>query len=70
MANHLSKIEYLDMGGCLFGDKPGAPTFDEYASTIVNVFKHYQIPSKTLLIMEPGAALVASPFRMYVVYLQ
>ena len=62
MANHLSKIEYLDMGGCLFGDKPGAPTFDEYASTIVNVFKHYQIPSKTLLIMEPGAALVASPF--------
>ena len=54
-------LEYIDLGGCLFGDKPGAPTFDEYAQTIVSVLNQYHIPSSVKLILEPGAALIASP---------
>lgn len=54
-------LEYIDLGGCLFGDKPGAPSFDEYAQTIVGVLKEYQILSHVKLILEPGAALIASP---------
>jgi diaminopimelate decarboxylase len=50
------------MGGCIFGDKPGAPSFDEYAKTIVDVMKSFDIDRSVNLIMEPGAALVASPF--------
>jgi len=55
------ELEYIDLGGCLFGDKPGAPTFDEYAQTIVSVLNQYNIPSSVKLILEPGAALIASP---------
>ena len=55
------ELEYIDLGGCLFGDKPGAPTFDEYAQTIVGVLRGNQISSNVKLIMEPGAALIASP---------
>lgn len=54
-------LEYIDLGGCLFGDKPGAPTFEEYANTIVSVLKSFSIPSSVKLILEPGAALIASP---------
>lgn len=54
-------LEYIDLGGCLFGDKPGAPNFEEYAKTIVNVLKYNRIPSDVKLILEPGAALIASP---------
>lgn len=54
-------LEYIDLGGCLFGDKPGAPTFDKYAQTIVSVLNSYSIPSDAKLILEPGAALIASP---------
>ena len=53
-------LEYIDLGGCLFGDKPGAPTFDEYAKTIVDVLSDYRIQSNVKLILEPGAALIAS----------
>lgn len=58
----LTSLEYVDLGGCMFGDKPGAPTFDEYASTIVDVLREYNISESVTLIVEPGAALVASPF--------
>lgn len=51
----------MDLGGCLFGDKPGAPTFEEYASTIVDVLEAYQISKEVQLLVEPGAALIASP---------
>lgn len=55
------ELEYIDLGGCLFGDKPGTPSFDEYAQTIVGVLKNNSIPSGVKLILEPGAALIASP---------
>lgn len=56
-------IEYIDMGGCIFGDKPGAPSFDEYASVITQELKKSFDPKKVTLIMEPGAALIASPVK-------
>lgn len=56
-------IEYIDLGGCIFGDKPGAPTFSEYADTICNVLENNFNKEKVTLILEPGAALVASPFK-------
>lgn len=61
-ASLLKELEYIDLGGCLFGDKPGAPTFDQYAETIVGVVRQYNIPESVTLFMEPGAAIVASPF--------
>lgn len=60
-ASKCTNLEYIDLGGCLFGDKPGAPTFEEYAQTIVSVMHDFNIPSEVKLIMEPGAALIASP---------
>lgn len=60
-ASKCTNLEYIDLGGCLFGDKPGAPTFEEYAQTIVSVLHDFNIPSEVKLIMEPGAALIASP---------
>lgn len=61
-AKSISNLEYIDLGGCMFGDKPGAPTFDEYAETIIGVMNKYSIPNTVTLYMEPGAALIASPF--------
>ncbi|SDH24094.1 diaminopimelate decarboxylase [Prevotella communis] len=60
-ASKCSCLEYIDLGGCLFGDKPGAPTFEEYAQTIVSVLCDFSIPSEIKLLLEPGAALIASP---------
>lgn len=60
-ASKCAGLEYIDLGGCLFGDKPGAPTFEEYAQTIVSVLCDFNIPSEVKLILEPGAALIASP---------
>jgi len=60
-ASKITSLEYIDLGGCLFGDKPGAPTFEEYAQTIVSVLYEFNIPSEVKLILEPGAALIASP---------
>lgn len=54
-------IEYIDMGGGILGDKPGAPSFSQYAETIKNCLKDYYDFNKTKLIIEPGAALIASP---------
>lgn len=55
-------LEYIDIGGCIFGDKPGAPSFDEYAKIIVDKLEKNFDAEKVALILEPGAALVASPF--------
>lgn len=51
-------IEYVDIGGGFFGDKPGAPEYREYAEAIAEFF-----PARKglRLIVEPGASLVSSP---------
>ena len=58
----LKDLEYINLGGCMFGDKLGAPTFNQYAETIVGVMREFGIPENVTLLMEPGAALIASPF--------
>lgn len=58
-----NNIEYVDIGGCIFGDKPGAPTFDEYAEVITDILEKEYDKKKVALILEPGAALIASPFK-------
>ena len=60
-AKQVPNLEYVDLGGCLFGDKPGVPTFEQYAATIVSVLEKYGISQNVTLFMEPGAALIASP---------
>lgn len=57
------KIKYVDMGGCFFGDKPNAPTFDDYADVISKELKVWFNPEHVSLIIEPGAALIASPIQ-------
>lgn len=61
-ARLLPILKYIDLGGCMFGDKPGAPSFHQYADTIVSVLNEYGISKDVTLYMEPGAALIASPF--------
>ncbi len=52
------KLGYLDIGGGFFGDKPGAPSFEEYGETISRAFGDH---AGIKLIVEPGASLVSSP---------
>lgn len=54
-------VEYINLGGCLFGDKPGTPSFEEYAIAITDVLRQNDISLNTKLILEPGAAIIASP---------
>ena len=61
--NIKEEIEYIDMGGCFFGDKPQAPTFNEYIEAIAEELDKAFNPKKVTLIMEPGAALIASPIK-------
>ena len=51
-------LEYVDIGGGFFGDKPGAPEYTEYGSVIAKAFPDRK---NLALIVEPGASLVSSP---------
>lgn len=51
-------IDYLDVGGGFYGDKPGAPSFEEYAIAMKESFIE---DHEVTLIVEPGASLVSSP---------
>jgi len=57
------QLEYIDIGGGFFGDKVGAPNYNDYAQTITNELKLVVNPEEVTLIFEPGAALVASCFK-------
>ena len=63
-------IEYIDVGGGLFGEVPkqlisDTPTFEEYAESICGVmneeFSHWK--NKPVLMIEPGISLVANTFQ-------
>ena len=56
-------LEYIDIGGGFFGDKLGAPSYQEYAEVITSILKNNFQPDKTRLILEPGTALIASSFK-------
>ncbi len=58
----LSELGYVDIGGGFFGGSffPGKPSFAEYAETICTELKRFYDPAKTALILEPGAAILAT----------
>lgn len=61
---HLS-IDYVDIGGGYYGDMPGKPTYKDYVDTIANSLSAYFNLSELTLIVEPGNAIIASPFTFY-----
>lgn len=62
-ADITDELEYVDIGGGFFGDKPNTPSFEEYAKAIGEILLMQFDPKKVKLIVEPGAALIASPFK-------
>lgn len=53
-------LSYIDIGGGFFGGLKTKPPFPEYFNMISEVLKRRYDPNKTVLIVEPGNALVAS----------
>lgn len=56
------RLDYIDIGGGYFGDKPNTPTYAEYINVIYESLKPYIDVANVQLIVEPGNAIVASPF--------
>lgn len=55
-------LEYVDIGGGFFGGLPTKPSFSDYLSVISGELEKQFDQNKVTLILEPGAALVASAF--------
>lgn len=55
-------LEYIDIGGGFYGDKPNAPTYNDYFAGIKNVLQEYFDLQKLTIIVEPGNAIAASCF--------
>lgn len=53
-------MSYVDIGGGFFGGVPGKVTFDEYFKSISETLKSHFQPENTMLIVEPGSALIGS----------
>lgn len=51
--------DYIDIGGGYFGEMPGKPTFEDYASTLARGLKAFP---HARIIVEPGNALCAGAF--------
>ncbi len=60
------ELDFIDIGGGFFGDKPNAPTYSEYAKTITDELRKAYNPQHTALILEPGSSLAASCFNYLV----
>lgn len=58
-------LDYLDIGGGYYGDMPGKPTFNDYVDTIADTLEPFFDFSELKLIVEPGNAIIASPFTFY-----
>lgn len=58
-------LNYIDIGGGYYGDMPGKPTYNDYVDTIADTLSSYFDISKLNLIVEPGNAIIASPFTFY-----
>ena len=58
----LEELEYVDIGGGFFGGNffPGKPGFPQYAETICSTLREFYSPEKTCLVLEPGAAILAT----------
>ncbi len=55
-------LKYVDIGGGFFGDKPNAPTYEQYAEVIGEELNQYFHSDQVALIIEPGISLAASCF--------
>lgn len=58
-------LDYIDIGGGYYGDMPGKPTYKNYVDVIADTLSTYFDISKLKLIVEPGNAIIASPFTFY-----
>ena len=58
----LENLGFVDMGGGFFGGNffPGKPAPEEYAETICETLQTFYDPKKTMLVLEPGAAILAT----------
>ena len=58
----LAELTYIDMGGGFFGGNffPGKPTVDQYAQTICGILRKRIDSKKITLVLEPGAAVLAT----------
>jgi len=55
-------LEFIDMGGGFFSGKIEFPDYAKYAECYLAPLRELLSPEKTSLIIEPGAAIVFSPF--------
>ncbi len=55
-------LEFIDMGGGFFSGKIESPDYTKYAELYLAPLRELLSPEKTALIIEPGAAIVFSPF--------
>ncbi len=58
-------LNYIDIGGGFYGDMPGKPTYKDYVDVISESLSSFFDTSKLTLIVEPGNAIIASPFTFY-----
>ncbi len=58
----LDSLEYVDIGGGFFGGSyfPGKPSIPEYAETVCETLKQEFDPRRTVLVLEPGAGILAT----------
>ena len=58
----LCNLQYVDIGGGFWGGNyfSEKPSYLDYSKKICNILKEYYNPSKTTLILEPGAAILAT----------
>lgn len=55
-------LDYLDVGGGYFGIFPNKPTFRDYAEAFYRPLHSYGLDNLSIIV-EPGNALTASPFK-------
>ena len=55
------KLSYVDIGGGFFGGLKTKPQFPEYFEMISAILKKRFKPQETMLIVEPGMALIGTP---------
>ena len=58
-------LSYLDLGGGYYGDMPGKPSYQDYVNVMADGLSVAIDISKIVLIVEPGNAIIASPFTFY-----
>ena len=58
-------LNYIDIGGGFYGDMLGKPTYKNYVDVIAKTLSSFFDTSKLTLIVEPGNAIIASPFTFY-----